>query len=286
VSQINNTPEDILSDLRKIGFRPSKAKGQHFLKDSNIARQIIKAAGITSNTNVLEIGPGTGALTRHLINCAGSITAVEIDPVLAKLLQESYITYDNLTILNSDVLSLNLSEVMNASEDCRFVLVANLPYGITGPVLGQMIKNHGRMERAVVMLQSEVGSRLTATPGTKEYGAITSIIGYYYALESLFHVDSGRFAPRPAVKSVVLRLTPHASPPVNVRDVNLLINLIKAAFQQRRKMLHHAVNRLNPGCASDISEYTGINLNRRGETLDLVEFSALANALWEYKRKN
>ncbi|MCY3772827.1 MAG: 16S rRNA (adenine(1518)-N(6)/adenine(1519)-N(6))-dimethyltransferase RsmA [Gemmatimonadetes bacterium] len=275
-------PGDLLAELRRSAFRPSRTRGQHFLNDPSIARRIVEAAGVTPNTAVLEIGPGAGALTRHLVTRAGRITAVEIDARLARILEEAYGHYDHLAILNHDVLDLDLPELMEGSGETGFVIVANLPYGITGPVLDRLITHHGKITRAVIMVQGEVGGRLTASPGTKAYGAITAILAFHYGVESLFHVGGDRFVPRPAVDSVVLRLTPHDRPPVDVRDPSLLTVLIRAAFQHRRKMLHHAVSRLAPGSAAYLSDRTGIDLKRRGETLDLAEFAALADALREY----
>ena len=272
----------MLASLRRSDFRPSRSRGQHFLNDSTIARRIVEAAGVTGQTPVLEIGPGAGALTRHLVARAGRVTAVEIDTELARALQKAYGRYDHLTILNRDVLDLDLSDLMNG-YDTGFALVANLPYGITGPVLDRLIAHRARIKCAVLMVQHEVGGRLAALPGTKAYGAITAIMAYHYGVESLFRVGGDRFVPRPAVDSVVLRLTPHERPPVAVEDAGLLNVLIKAAFQHRRKMLHHAMNRLVPGSAGYVSDHTGINLKRRGETLDLGEFAALSNALRDYR---
>ena len=272
----------MLASLRRSDFRPSRSRGQHFLNDSTIARRIVEAAGVTGQTPVLEIGPGAGALTRHLVARAGRVTAVEIDTELARALQKAYGRYDHLTILNRDVLDLDLSDLMNG-YDTGFALVANLPYGITGPVLDRLIAHRARIKCAVLMVQHEVGGRLAALPGTKAYGAITAIMAYHYSVESLFRVGGDRFVPRPAVDSVVLRLTPHERPPVAVEDPELLNVLIKAAFQHRRKMLHHAMNRLVPGSAGYVSDHTGINLKRRGETLDLGEFAALSNALRDYR---
>ena len=272
----------MLASLRREDFRPSRSRGQHFLNDSTIARRIVEAAGVTGQTPVLEIGPGAGALTRHLVARGGRVTAVEIDAELARALQKAYGRYDHLTILNRDVLDLDLSDLMNG-YDTGFALVANLPYGITGPVLDRLIAHRARIKCAVLMVQHEVGGRLAALPGTKAYGAITAIMAYHYGVESLFRVGGDRFVPRPAVDSVVLRLTPHERPPVAVEDADLLNVLIKAAFQHRRKMLHHAMNRLVPGSAGYVSDHTGINLKRRGETLDLGEFAALSNALRDYR---
>ena len=283
MSTVLDPPGDLLADLRRSAFRPSRTRGQHFLHDPSIARRIVEAAGVTRNTAVLEIGPGAGALTRHLVTRAGRITAVEIDARLARVLEEAYGHYGHLAILNRDVLDLDLPELMEGPGETGFVIVANLPYGITGPVLDRLIAHHGNITRAVIMVQSEVGGRLTASPGTKAYGAITAILAYHYGVEALFEVGGDRFVPRPAVDSVVLRLTPHPHPPVSVRDAAMLTVLIKAAFQHRRKMLHHAVNRLAPGSAGCLSDRTGIDLKRRGETLDLVEFAVLADALGEYR---
>ena len=282
MSTVHEPPDDLLASLRRSDFRPSRSRGQHFLNDSTIARRIVEAAGVTEQTPVLEIGPGAGALTRHLVARAGRVTAVEIDTELARALQKAYGRYDHLTILNRDVLDLDLSDLMNG-YDTGFALVANLPYGITGPVLDRLIAHRARIKCAVLMVQHEVGGRLAALPGTKAYGAITAIMAYHYGVESLFRVGGDRFVPRPAVDSVVLRLTPHERPPVAVEDADLLNVLIKAAFQHRRKMLHHAMNRLVPGSAGYVSDHTGINLKRRGETLDLGEFAALSNALRDYR---
>ena len=281
-----DTPDDLLAELRKPGFRPSRKRGQNFLKDPSIARKIIAAAEITRNTAVLEIGPGLGALPRYLITQAGQIIAVEIDDRLSRILEEAYGTYDHLTVLNQNVLDLNFDELIaSIPRDNRFVLLANLPYCITGPILDRLMTCHRSITHAVLMIQREVGERLTASPGTKAYGAITVIMRYYYKIEILFHVSGDQFVPRPAVESVVLRFIPHDNPPVMVRDVSLMTLLIKSAFQHRRKMLHHAVNRLEPGSAEPLSDRTGINLKRRGETLDLVEFSKLSDALWEYRKE-
>lgn len=283
MSTVLDPPDDLLASLRRSDFRPVRSKGQHFLNDSSIARRIVEAAGVTRHTPVLEIGPGAGALTRHLVARTGDVTAVEIDAELARVLQKAYGRFDRLTIVNEDVLDLDLAELMAVYGKPGFVLVANLPYGITGPVLDRLITHREKISRAVVMVQHEVGGRLSAPPGTKAYGAITAIMAYHYGVESLFRVGGDRFVPRPAVDSVVLRLTPHERPPVSVKDAGLLNVLIKAAFQHRRKMLHHAMNRLVPGSAGYLTDHTGINLKRRGETLDLSEFAALSNALQEYR---
>ncbi len=286
MSTVLDPPEDLLASLRRSDFRPSRSKGQHFLNDTSIARRIIESAGITKDTAVLEIGPGAGALTRHLVTLAGGVTAVEIDTRLAGVLQEAYGRYDHLTIVKGDVLDLDLSDLMGKYGETGFVLVANLPYGITGPVLDRLIAHRGKIRGAVIMVQHEVGGRLTARPGTKAYGAITAIMAYHYRVESLFRVGGDRFVPRPAVDSVVLRLTPHERPPVTVRDAGLLNVVIKSAFQHRRKMLHHAMNRLVPGSAGYLSDHTGIDLKRRGETLDLNEFAVLADALLAFRDHN
>ncbi len=283
MTPVLDPPDDLLAKLRRSAFRPSRTRGQHFLNDSSIARRIVEAAGVRRHTAVLEIGPGAGALTRHLVGRAGRITAVEIDARLARALEEAYGQYGHLTILNRDVLDLHLPDMMASSGALDFVIVANLPYGITGPVLDRLIACRDKIRHAVLMVQREVGERLTAVPGTKAYGAITAILAYHYRVESLFRVGGDRFVPRPAVDSLVLRMTPHQRPPVAVRDPALLAVVIRAAFQHRRKMLRHAVSRLAGGSADLVSERTGIDLKRRGETLDLAEFSALANALAEYE---
>jgi 16S rRNA (adenine1518-N6/adenine1519-N6)-dimethyltransferase len=268
--------------LRRYGIRPHKGYGQHFLIKEAVARRIVDAAELTPEALVLEIGPGTGALTQHLISAARQVCAVEIDPQLVSLLEQEYASFPNLEVRRQDILDLDIAALCRQYQAEGVTVVGNLPYNITGPILERLLLYRPCIVRAVVMVQEEVGERLTASPGTKAYGALSVIIRYTYRIRTAFRVAAGNFMPRPAVQSAVLVLEPHAAPPVSVRDADLLFRLVKSAFQQRRKMLHHAVARMTPdGRTEPLSAGTGIDLSRRGETLSLDEFALLANAIWE-----
>lgn len=269
--------------LRKYGVKPSKIRGQHFLINEAISHRIVAAADISEKSTVIEIGAGTGALTRFLTNRAGNVIAVEIDRKLAHLLNCEFADCDNLTILNRNVLDLDLTELAASCGAESMNIVSNLPYNITGPVLDLLITHRKVIREVVIMIQLEVGSRLVAKPGTKSYGILSIVMPYYYRIESLFNVAGGNFMPRPDVESAVLKLTPLDKPPVAVNDPTRMFRLVKDAFQQRRKMLHHAVRRHAPDGVPEIIERTGIDLKRRGETLTMQEFAALSDAIDDFQ---
>lgn len=265
--------------LRKYGIRPNKARGQHFLINDHIANRIAASTGLTADTTVLEIGPGTGALTRHLVAVARHVYAVEVDAYLVDVLRAEFHDAANLTVLHDDILGVDIDALCADAGTDRLVVAANLPYNITGPVLERLLMFHRRVSRAVIMVQDEVGQRLTAVPGTKAYGALSLIIRYSYRVSRLFRVGGSNFIPPPTVQSSVLLLAPHPAPPVDADDPALLIDLIRAGFQHRRKMLHHALTRYGPDMADRTARMTSLDLTRRGESLTLEEFALLANAI-------
>lgn len=270
--------------LRYYGIRPNKALGQHFLINDTIAARIVQAAAPDKASVVLEIGAGTGALTHHLVESSEQVVAVEIDSQLYNVLKQDFSACPNLTLMRRDILDVDIADICRSHGVDEVIVVGNLPYNITGPVIEQLMKYSRVIRRAVIMTQEEVGQRLTAQPGGKTYGALTVVLQYAYNIKPLMRVASGSFYPRPAVQSVVTELTPHAHPPVDVHDETFLRHIVRAAFQHRRKMLHHAVKRVSEGDIDMVAARTGIDLKRRGETLSLNEFARLANVLWDLQQ--
>ena len=267
--------------LRRYGTRPKKALGQHFLINDSLAKRIVQAADLDEQSVVLEIGSGTGILTRHLLESAHHVVAVEIDPLLHEVLRQEFTGCRNLTLAHQNILDVDMAEVCRIHDVHDLVVIGNLPYNITGPVIEHLMRYRPVIRRAMLMTQEEVGRRLTACPGGKIYGALSVIVQYIYHVRPLFHVSAGNFLPRPAVESMLIMMTPHASPPVHVYDETLLYQLIRGAFQHRRKMLHHAITRISQGSSDVVASRTGIDLRRRGETLSLDEFARLTNVIWE-----
>ena len=265
--------------IRRYGIHPRKALGQNFLVNDTIAGRIIESVTPDEQSVVLEIGAGTGILMHRLIDRVRHVIAVEIDQALQDVLKRELGEYPNITLMAQDILKVDLAEVCRAHDAERLTVIGNIPYNITGPVLERLLKYRSVIRHVVLMTQEEVGQRLAADPGSKAYGALSVIVRYAYKVEKLFRVAPGNFLPRPAVQSAVLRLTPYPKPPVDVCDEGLLVRVIKASFQHRRKMLHHAVNRLLPESAETVTEQSGIDLRRRGETLSLDEFARLTDTL-------
>lgn len=279
----------VLALLHRYGIRPKKALGQHFLTSDGIGRRIVEAAGVDADTVVLEIGSGTGALTRRLVERARHVVGVEIDAALYRALLSEFADCRNLTLHHQDVRSLDIAEVCRTHRVDDLVVVGNLPYHITGAVIERLLTHRPVIRRATIMVQEEVGDRLMAPPGGKTYGALSVIVQYVYHPRLLFRVAPGNFIPRPGVRSIVMTLTPHPAPPITVRDPDLFVRLVKAAFRHRRKMLHHALTGgLFPGIDAarlpDIARQAGIDLRRRGETLSLAEFGRLADVVWSLQK--
>lgn len=265
--------------MRRRKIRAKKSLGQNFLVNDSIADRIVESVGITDDSLVVEIGAGTGILTRRLMERAHKVVAVEIDSGLVELLRRDLGSESNLTLLNEDILGLDLSRLSSQFESKRMRVIGNIPYNITGPVIERLLHFRDSIETVVMMTQEEVGLRLSAEPGNKIYGALTAIVGYAYKVERLFRVSPANFRPQPSIQSTVLRMVPYREPPVEVCDDALLIRVIKASFQHRRKMLHHAVNRILPGSAQTVMQGSGIDLSRRAETLSLAEFATLTDTL-------
>lgn len=276
-------PQHTIAVLQKYNFHFQKKFGQNFLIDTHVLERIIAEAGVTKDDFVVEIGPGIGTMTQYLCEAAGAVAAVEIDKNLIPILHDTLSEYDNVEIINEDILKVDmaaLAEEKNGGKPIK--VVANLPYYITTPIIMGLFESHVPIESITVMVQKEVADRMQCGPGTKDYGALSLAVQYYAKPEIVANVPPNCFMPRPSVGSAVIRLTRHEKPPVEVADEKLMFCLIRASFNQRRKTL---VNGLKN--ASDLSfskeqieaaiEAIGQSLTIRGEALTLEQFAALSN---------
>jgi 16S rRNA (adenine1518-N6/adenine1519-N6)-dimethyltransferase len=258
------------------GIKPRKKWGQNFLTRPEIAQKIVDAASLTPDDIVLEIGPGAGALTGLLAQRAKKVIAVEFDEGLADLLTEELGDLARLTIVRGDILDKDLGEIAGSE---KVVVVGNVPYAITTPILEWLIAQRSHVAHGVVLVQREYAARLAAAPGTEDYGSLTVFARYYLRLEPLFHVPPGAFWPKPMVDSTLVRLRFRAEPPVEVPDEERLFTIVRAAFSQRRKTLANALQQLYGDDKQRVERLlraAHVAGNRRGETLDLEEFARIA----------
>lgn len=280
-----SNPQRTIEVIQKHGFDFQKKFGQNFLIDAHVLEKIIAAAGITKEDFVLEIGPGIGTMTQYLAEAAREVTAVEIDRSLIPILQETLAEYDNVSVLNQDILKTDIAAIAREKNGGRPIkVVANLPYYITTPIIMGLFESHVPVDSITVMVQKEVAQRMQAGPGTKDYGALSLAVQYYAEPYIAANVPPNCFIPRPNVGSAVIRLTKYADPPVRVRDEALLFALIRASFNQRRKTLVNGLKNA-AGLSFEKDEIlralqsVGLPENIRGEALVLEQFAALADAL-------
>lgn len=270
---------EIRETLRALGVRPRRERGQSFLLDEAIAQRIADQAELSKEDVVLEIGPGLGILTEPLLRRAGQVVAVEVDARLCEAVKSRLSSFGNLTLINSDILKLDLSKLPGGERSGRLRVVSNLPYHITSPVLDYIIRNRALIELAVLTLQDEVAKRTVCGPGSKEYGILSVVVQNHTRPEALFSIEPPSFYPSPRVRSTVVRLRMRAFPAISINE-GLLSRLLKAAFSQRRKMLKNALRRSFPSeMVEHLSFRCKIDLRRRAETLSLSEFGQLAKAL-------
>lgn len=279
-------PQNTIEILQKYDFSFQKKFGQNFLIDTHVLDKIILAAGITKDDMVLEIGPGIGTMTQYLAEAARKVVAVEIDKNLIPILSDTLKDYDNVTVINEDVLKLDVKKLASGENAGRPVkVVANLPYYITTPIIMGLFEHDVPVESITVMVQREVADRMQTGPGSKDYGALSLAVQYYAEPYIVANVPPNCFMPRPKVGSAVIRLTRHEKPPVEVKDERLLFDIIRASFNQRRKTL---ANGLNNSGRLDIPkeeitkavEKLGKGPGVRGESLTLEEFARLSNYLY------
>ncbi|MBI5493257.1 MAG: ribosomal RNA small subunit methyltransferase A [Deltaproteobacteria bacterium] len=261
---------------------PKKRFGQHFLVDKNVIRKIVAIASIKEGDCVLEIGPGKGALTEGLIEAGAKVTAIEVDRDLAALLKRKF--PENLEVITGDALKASFLELAEG-RGCRFKLVSNLPYNISGPILAKFLSERKAFSLLVLMFQKEVAERLVAPPGTKEYGVLSVFTQAFTEIKKELDVSRNLFSPRPKVDSAVVSLKVLDKPRVEIRDEDFFKKVVRASFGTRRKMLSNALKAL--GFEKDVVERAleeaGIDPKRRGETLDLKEFGRLTDAFLEIK---
>ena len=278
-------PQNTIAVLQKYNFSFQKKFGQNFLIDTHVLDKIIASAEITKDDMVLEIGPGIGTMTQYLACAAGKVVAVEIDKTLIPILEDTLSEYDNVQIINQDVLKVNLAKLAEEENGGKPIkVVANLPYYITTPIIMGLFENHVPLKSITVMVQKEVADRMQVGPGTKDYGALSLAVQYYAKPYIVANVPPNCFMPRPKIGSAVIRLERYEEPPVQVTDEKLMFRIIRASFNQRRKTL---VNGLKNSPEIQFSkeeieaaiETLGKGASVRGEALTLEEFARLSNIL-------
>lgn len=282
-------PKNTIEIIQKYEFMFQKKFGQNFLIDTHVLEKIISAAGITKNDCVLEIGPGIGTMTQYLAENAGHVVAVEIDRNLIPILKETLADYDNVTVINEDILRVDikaLAEEYNGGKPIK--IVANLPYYITTPIIMGLFESGVPIDNITVMVQKEVADRMKEGPGSKDYGALSLAVQYYAEPEIVANVPPNCFIPRPNVGSAVIRLTRHKEMPVEVKDPALMFKIIRASFNQRRKTLQNGLGNApelpytKEQIAAAIAEM-GLTPTIRGEALSLAQFAQLSDILGEMK---
>ena len=281
-------PQNTIEILQKYQFTFQKKFGQNFLIDTHVLDKIIRAADIGKDDMVLEIGPGIGTMTQYLAEAAGKVIAVEIDKNLIPILTDTLSGYENVQIINEDVLKLDIQRLVEEENAGRPIkVVANLPYYITTPIIMGLFESHVPLYSVTVMVQKEVADRMQTGPGNKDYGALSLAVPYYAEPYIVANVPPNCFMPRPKVGSAVIRLTRYEKPPVEVEDERLLFDIIRASFNQRRKTLANGLNnsdRLDvpKEAITEAIQQLGKGPSVRGETLTLEEFAKLSNSLWQY----
>ena len=273
--------------LRKYDFVFQKKFGQNFLIDSHVLDKIVSAAGITKDDFILEIGPGIGTMTQYLAASARKVFAVEIDKALIPILEDTLKEFDNVQVINQDILKVDIKKLAEEHNDGKPIkVVANLPYYITTPIIMGLFESQVPIDSITVMVQKEVADRMKVGPGTKDYGALSLAVQYYAEPYIVANVPPNCFMPRPKVGSAVIRLTRHEKPPVEVADEKLMFRLIRASFNQRRKTLANGLNN-SPELSyskeeiQQTIEKCGFKAGIRGEALTLEDFAKLANAFSE-----
>lgn len=278
-------PQNTIEILQKYHFNFQKKFGQNFLIDTSVLDRIIAAAEITKDDCVLEIGPGIGTMTQYLAESAGEVVAVEIDKNLIPILEDTLSAYDNVTVINDDILKVDVNKIVEEKNGGRPVkVVANLPYYITTPIIMGLFENHVPLKSITIMVQKEVADRMQVGPGTKDYGALSLAVQYYAKPEIVANVPPNCFIPRPNVGSAVIRLTRYEKPPVQVEDEKKMFSLIRASFNQRRKTLVNGLgNASELGVSKErvaaVLEEMQLSPTVRGEALTLEQFARLSNLL-------
>ena len=283
-------PQNTIAVLQKYNFSFQKKFGQNFLIDTHVLDKIIRSAEITKEDMVVEIGPGIGTMTQYLACAAGKVAAIEIDKALIPILEDTLEGYENVQVINDDVLKVDIAKLAKEENGGRPIkVVANLPYYITTPIIMGLFENHVPLKSITVMVQKEVADRMQVGPGTKDYGALSLAVQYYAKPYLVANVPPNCFMPRPKVGSAVIRLERYDEPPVQVEDEKLMFRIIRASFSQRRKTLANGLKnspelQFSKEEIEKAIEGIGKSVSVRGEALTLEEFAALSNLLCESER--
>lgn len=280
-------PKNTIEVIQKYEFAFQKKFGQNFLIDTHVLDKIIRAAGVTKEDMVLEIGPGIGTMTQCLAEAARQVVAVEIDTNLIPILKDTLKDYDNITVINEDILKVDIKKLAEEYNGGRPIkVVANLPYYITTPIIMSLFESGVPIDNITVMVQKEVADRMQTGPGSKDYGALSLAVQYYAEPYIVANVPPNCFIPRPNVGSAVIRLTRHQIPPVSVKDSKLMFRLIRASFNQRRKTLQNGLNNspelhYTKEQIAKAIESLGVSATVRGEALTLDQFARLSDYFTE-----
>ena len=278
-------PQETIAVLQRYGFNFQKKYGQNFLIDTHVLDKIIGAAEIGPDDFVLEIGPGIGTMTQYLAEAAREVVAVEIDTKLIPILEDTLKEYDNVTVLNEDILKVDICKIAEEKNNGKPIkVVANLPYYITTPIIMGLFESEVPLDSITVMVQKEVADRMQVGPGTKDYGALSLAVQYYAKPYIVANVPPNCFIPRPAVGSAVIRLTRYQEKPVKVNDATFMFKIIRASFNQRRKTLQNGLYnsselRIPKEKTAKALEEMGLAPTIRGEKLSLEEFAQLSDIL-------
>ena len=278
-------PGNTIEVLQKYKFNFQKKFGQNFLIDTHVLDKIIRESGVTKDDCVIEIGPGIGTMTQYLCENAREVVAIEIDKNLIPILQDTLSSYDNVTVINEDVLKVDIKKLAEEKNGGKPVkVVANLPYYITTPIIMGLFESHVPIDSITIMVQKEVADRMQEGPGSKEYGALSLAVQYYAKPEIVANVPPNCFMPRPNVGSAVIRLTCHEKPPVEVDDESFMFNIIRASFNQRRKTLVNGLGNaaflpVTKEQVAEALEKMELSPTIRGEALSLEQFAELSNLL-------
>lgn len=275
--------------IKKYEFNFKKNFGQNFLVDERVLDKIVSAADINENDLVIEVGPGIGTLTQAMAKKAGKVVSVEIDKTLVPILGELLADYDNIEIINEDILKVDINELIEHHNGMNVKMAANLPYNITTPIIMNILEKHIPMESLTVMIQKEVAYRMNAKPSTKDYGSLSLVTQYYCEPYLVANVPQNCFMPRPNVDSAVIKLTILKEPRVNVKNEQFMFDFIKAAFSQRRKTLVNCIFsngmlRLNKEELGKVLNELGYDERVRGESLTLEDYAKISDKMFEFRK--
>ena len=283
-------PKNTIEIIQKYGFNFQKKFGQNFLIDTHVLERIIEESGITKDDCILEIGPGIGTMTQYLCENAREVIAVEIDKALIPILEDTLSAYDNVTVINDDILKVDVQKIVDEKNGGKPIkVVANLPYYITTPIIMGLFESHLPLKSITIMVQKEVADRMQVGPGTKDYGALSLAVQYYAKPEIVANVPANCFMPRPNVGSAVIRLTKYEEPPVFVENEEFMFSLIRATFNQRRKTLVNAIGNapnlnITKDMVAEVLSEMGESATVRGETFTLEKFAEFSNLIQKKMR--